>query len=258
MPDYFHSALKGDQIHEAKIKVLPAGSSFPVPEWEGQLLVVGVNLYCSIRQNQSLNWIQPPAGNQPQLPPDVVKLETGTENPPLSRTGNGIIYQNFQIRKIWYLANNSWLELGIASSSANFEVIPLRAPENWQGNFFGLLNSENGLENCLLITKWQSNKKYYIGVKTPLVSGLNVTATDDNKFYLELWRNNEILTISQHAQNTESLTCLDTFLFTSNFTEFRLGAYCLINQNKRYLNFVFDFESRLIFPQSFAQISYGY
>lgn len=261
MADYFHSALRGDQLHEAKIKILPAGSPMPTPEWEGQFVAIGLNLYYSVRQNNTLVWIQPTAFNQPTLPSNTVTFETGTQNPPTPRTTgktSGIIYLNNNTQDIWYLNGGQWIKLGANSSASNFEIIPNRPAENWQGNYFGLLNpSVAGEENCLLVKKWQANKKYYLAIKSPTVSSLG--GADTNSFFLELWRNFSQLTIAEIPQNSATfLTFLDTTLFTSAFTEFRLGMFLRRNDTKLYLNFTFDFDARFLDIKSFANISYGY
>ena len=258
MPEYFHAALRGDQIHESKIKVLPAGSAFPVPEWEGQLLAVGLKLYFAVKQSDVLTWIQTTAYNNPVLPAGTVRFESGEENPPQPRNDKGIIYQNASLRKIWYLGNNSiWIELGTTTAPLTFEIIDNRAPENWQGNYFGYLNPTEGLSNCLRITKWQLGKKYYLAVKTPSIDSLPL-AMDNNYFYLELWRDYSQVTLSSHLGGIESVAILDSTLFTSEYEGFRIGMYTLRNETKQYLNFIFDFESRVIQPDSLAQFSYGY
>jgi hypothetical protein len=257
MPDYFHSALRGDQIHESKIKVLPFGSPFPVPEWEGQLLAIGLKLYFAVKQNNVLTWNQPVASNTPVLPANVVTLESGWENPPAPRSGQGVIYVNNDTKEVWYLAG-SWIKLGTSTAAHKFLITPNRAIEDWQGNYFGLLNPlTTGQENCLLITKWELGKKYYFMVKTPDISALG--GADNNNFYLELWRGFDKLTLSAHPHKTESLAFVDTVLLVNaEVTPFRLGMYLLRNNTKLYLNFVFDFEARIFEPQEFAQNSYGY
>lgn len=255
MSDYFHSALRGEQIHESKIRVLPAGSSFPVPEWEGQFLAVGKNLYYSVLQDGALKWIQPVAFNTPTLPANVVVFETGSQNPPLPRTGGGRIYTDTATKDTWYLSGSQWIKLGTGNSS-NFEIISGRATENWQGNYFGLLNPGDPLQdNCLLIKKWQPNTKYYLAIQTPTM--LSLGGSDDNMFYFELWSNFTKTLISTHNEAKESIIILNTSGFITSIV-YRLGLYIRRDSVKVYLNFAFNLDTRLIDTKQLANISYGY
>jgi hypothetical protein len=258
MANYFHSALRGEQIHEAKIKVLPAGSPFPTPEWEGQLLAVGRSLYFSVKQNEVLIWQQPIASNVPTLPPNVVIFESGEQNPPSPRSGSGRIYTNTNTKDSWYLTGSQWIKLGTGSNS-NFEIISGRSEANWQANEFGLLNPSNVSEdNCLLIKKYLLNTKYYLGIKTPSI--LSLGGSDDNLFYFEIWRNNTKILLSTHPESQESLGVINTSasIFTSTTALYRLGLYIKRNSAKLYLNFAFNLDARLMDIKSIADISYGY
>lgn len=255
MADYFHSALRGSQIHESRIKVLPAGTSFPVPEWEGQFLAVGKNLYYSLLQNGTLTWIQPVAFNSPTLPANVVIFESGFQNPPSPRSGGGRIYANSQTQDIWYLSQSQWVRLGTGSKT--FDIISGRS----EGNYFGLLNpSDSTQDNCLFIKKWQASTKYYLAIQTPTM--LSLGGSDDNLYYFELWKNNQKTILSTHVQSQESIATIDTALpvFTSAVVSdiFRLGLYIRRNSTKLYLNFTFNLDTRLIAVRGIADISYGY
>ena len=255
MPDYFHSALRGDQIHEARIKVLPAGSSMPVPEWEGQFLAVGKNLYYSILQDKALIWIQPIANNAPVLPGNVVAFETGLLNPPSPRTGGGRLYTNTTTKDTWYLSGSQWIKLGTGNSSS-FEMISGRAAEDWQENYFRLLNPSDPLQdNCLLIKKWQPNTKYYLALKTPTM--LSLGGSNDNLFYFELWNNSIKTLISTHNEAQENIAIINTSGFMTSNT-YRLGLYIRRDSAKLYLNFAFNLDTRLIDTKQLANISYGY
>lgn len=258
MANYFHSALRGEQIHESKIKVLPEGSAFPVPEWEGQLLAIGRKFYYSVKQNNSLIWQQPIASNAPVLPANVVVFEFGTQNPPSPRSGSGRIYSNSLTRDNWYLTGGQWVKLGTGSNS-NFEIVSGRATENWQGNYFGLLNpSDPSQDNCLLIKKYLLNQQYYMAIRSPLMSSLG--GSDDNLFYFEMWRDSIKTLLSTHGESKETLAIVNTStaLFTSTTALYRLGLYIRRNSTKLYLNFAFNMDTRLINIKGFANISYGY
>ena len=256
--DYFHSALRGEQIHESKIKVLPAGSSMPVPEWEGQFVAVGKNLYYSVLQNGALGWIQPVAYNTPTLPANVVVFESGTQNPPVPRTGGGRIYTNIYTKDTWYLSGSQWIKLGTGTGSS-FEIISGRSTENWQGNYFGLLNPSDPLQdNCLLIKKWQPATKYYLAIQTPTM--LSLGGSDDNLFYFELWKSSSSVKtlLSSHVEAKETLATINTSLFTTSSDLYRLGMYIKRNSTKLYLNFAFNLDTRLIKIEGLANVSYGY
>lgn len=255
MPDYFHSALRGDQIHESKIKVLPAGSAFPVPEWEGQFLAVGKSLYYSIKQDDVLGWTQPVASNTPVLPANVVIFESGSQNPPLPRIGGGRLYTNTTTKDTWYLSASQWIKLGTGSSSS-FEMISGRSAESWQGNYFGLLNPSDPLQdNCLVITKWQPTTKYYLAIKTPTM--LSLGGSDNNLFYVEVWNHSTKTTISTQSEAAENLALINTSGFISSNT-YRLGLYIMRSSAKLYLNFAFNLDTRLLEVKQLANISYGY
>jgi hypothetical protein len=259
MADYFHSALRGDQIHEAKIKVLPAGASMPVPEWEGQFLAVGKNLYYSAMQNNTLSWVQPTASNAPVLPANVVVFESGSQNPPSPRAGSGRIYSNLAIKDNWYLSGGQWIKLGATSSNSNFEIISGRSAESWQGNYLGLLNpSDPNQDNCLLIKKYLLNTNYYVAIQSPSI--LSLGGSDDNLFYFELWRDNNKILISTYAEAKESLGIINTStsVFTSTTALYRLGLYIRRNSTKLYLNFAFNMDTRLLAIKGVANVSYGY
>lgn len=257
MADYYHPALRGTQIHEAKVRVLPEGSSFQVPEWEGQMLIVGIKLYIAISRDSTLTWVQPLAYNAPVLPSDIVKFEKGNETPPLPRPGDGIIYQNEYTNDIWYLASGEWLKLGGAITSEGLQIISDKSAESWQGNFFGLLNPPYpNQENCLLIKSWEPDKKYYWAIKTPFA--LSLGGNDDNNFYIELWQDFSTSIISIVPENSENLISVDTSLFELWATAFRIGAYVMYNGYKSYLNFSFDMEARIIEIKGIANISHGY
>lgn len=252
MPDYFHSALRGDQIHEAKVKILPAGSPVPVPEWEGQMLVIGLNFYYAATQNGVLTWIQPTASNEPNLPSDVVKFEVSISDP-LPRAGSGVIHVNNQTQNAWFLSRNNWIKLGTGSNKT-FEIISGRSGNLYSGNFFELADPvDSSLENCLVVKKWEVNKKYYLAIKCPSISFLG--GADDNNYYLELWRGYAQLTISSHLQG-ESLSFLDTILFIPETEVFRLGMYIRRNSQKVYLNFRFNEDERLIDIREIASFYY--
>lgn len=255
MPDYFHSALRGDQIHEARIKVLPADSPIPVPEWEGQFLAVGKKLYYSILQDKALIWNQPVASNAPVLPANVVVFETGLLNPPSPRTGGGRLYTNTTTKDTWYLSGSQWIKLG-AGNNSSFEIISGRAAEDWQGNYFGLLNpSDPRQDNCLLIKKWVPATKYYLAIKTPTM--LSLGGSNDNLFYFELWDNSTKITVSSHSEAKESLAIVNTSGFATSST-YRLGLYIKRDAANVYLNFAFNLDTRLIEAKELANISYGY
>lgn len=256
MADFFHSALRGEQLHESRIKVLSAGTPMPVPEWEGQFLAVGKNLYYSVRQNNALTWIQPTAFNTPVLPSNVVTFESGLANPPAARSGSGKIYTNSFSKDSWYLSGGQWVKLG-TGSNRSFDIISGRAAENWMGNYFGLLNSDDpAQDNCLVITKYVENVKYYLAVKTPTM--LSLGGSDDHNFYLELWRENGVkIIVSTCDESKENLAVLNTLGFTAN-SIYRLGLYIKRNSNKLYLNFVFNIDTRLLEVKQFATVSYGY
>jgi hypothetical protein len=258
MADYFHSALRGNQIHESRIKVLPTGTPFPVPEWEGQFLAIGKNLYYSILQNNALTWFQPVAFNSPTLPANVVIFESGLQNPPLPRSGGGRVYANSQTQDIWYLSGGQWLKLG---ASKTFDIISGRSIEDWRGNYFGLLNpSDPAQDNCLLIKKWQPSTKYYLVMQTPTM--LSLGGSDDNLYYFELWKNSQKTILSTHVQSQESTATIDTAspAFTSAVVSdaFRLGLYIRRNSTKLYLNFTFNLDTRLIAVRGIANVSSGY
>ena len=253
---YFHSALRGEQLHESKVKILPAGSPMPVPEWEGQILVVGRNFYYSIKQNNVLTWLQPSAFNTPALPANVVLFESGIQNPPTPRSGSGRIYTNTSTKDTWYLSGGQWIKLGTSSSARNFDVFSGRAIESWMGNYFGLLNPSDPLQdNCLVLVKYQVNIKYYMVIQTPTM--LSLGGSDDNLFYLELWREQNKFIISTHGEAGESLVTVNTTGFVGS-SIYRLGLYIRRNSNKIYLNFAFNLDTRLIDVKQIANVSYGY
>jgi hypothetical protein len=254
MPEsYFHSALRGEQIHESKIKVLPSGSPMPVPEWEGQFVAIGKNLYYSIQQSGTLTWVQPVAYNTPTLPANVVTFESGSGNPPL-RSGSGRIYTNLTTKDMWYLSTNQWIKLG--TGSKNFDIVTGRVTGSHPGNYFGLLDPDDPLQdNCLLITKYQLNTKYYLAVRTPTM--LSLGGSDDNLFYLELWRDGTKFLLSTHSESKESLAILNTFGFVSS-SMYRIGMYIMKDNVKVYLNFAFNLDTRLIECKQISSIYYGY
>jgi hypothetical protein len=257
MANYYHSALRGDQLHESRIRVLPPGSSIPTPDWEGQFIAIGKNLYYSVLQNNTLTWIQPTASNIPALPANVVVFENGLQNPPSPRSGSGRIYSNTETKDNWYLSGGQWVKLGANSNTSNFEIISGRAAENWQSNYFGLLNPSNTKEdNCLLVKKYLPNTKYYIAIQAPSI--LSLGGSDDNLFYLELGRDITKTILSTHAESKESLGIINTSLFTSTSSLYRLGLYLKRNSAKIYLNFVYDADTRLIDIKGIANVSYGY
>jgi hypothetical protein len=254
MADYFHSALRGEQIHESKIKILPSGSPMPTPEWEGQFVVIDKSLYYSIKQNNTLTWTQPVAYNTPTLPANVVTFESGYENPPAFRSGSGKVYTNLTTKDTWYLSASQWLKLG--KGSKNFDVVSGRAAENWMGNYFGLLNPPDPLQdNCLAIVKYQVSTKYYFAIQTPTM--LSLGGSDDNLFYLELCRDSTRSLISTHVEAKESLAIINTSGWVSTST-YRIGLYVKRNSTKLYLNFAFSLDTRLIDIKQIANISYGY
>lgn len=259
MADYFHSALRGEQIHEAKIKVLPEGSVFPVPDWEGQFLVVGLKLYVSVRQNNILTWTQPKAYNPPQLPSNVVVFETGSENPPAPRTKSGIIYLNTGTKDIWYFDGANWIKLGQGGGASTLQIVSGRSAANWQGNYFGILNpTDSSQENCLVVKKWLTNTKYYFTIKTPTM--LSLGGSDDNLFYVGLWTNNgfsNVLATYLDIHNGSSFA-LDTAQFINKPEPYRLGIYLKRNSTWLFLNFEFNLDTRFISIKELAQSSYGY
>ncbi|MEG4484858.1 hypothetical protein [Microcoleus sp. D2_18a_B4] len=260
MPDFFHSALRGDQIHEAKIKVLPEGSIFPAPDWEGQFLVIGLKLYVSIKQNNVLTWTQPKAYNLPQLPSNVVTFEQGYENPPAPRDKSGVIYLNIDTKDIWYFEGANWIKLGQGGSASSLDIISGRSTTNWQGNFFGLLNPVlESEENCLLVKKWLPNTKYYFAITTPAM--LSLGGSDDNLFYIGLWDGwgQSHVIASYLDKNDEICFTLDTTLFNEKPEPYRLGIYIKRDMGYwRYLNFEFNLDTRFVKIKELANISYGY
>lgn len=246
MPDYFHSALRGEQIHEAKIKVLPANSNFPVPEWEGQFLVIGTNLYFSIKQNNALTWIAPKATNLPQLPSNVVTFESGYENPPTPRTKSGIIYLNVNTKDVWYWTGGAWIKLGQGTGNSTLDIISGRSPDANSGNYFDLQNPAQSIEeNCLIIKKWLANTKYYFTIKSPTIS--SVGGSDNNLFYVALWNGyNQSFVLSTHLENSETSFKLDSSVFVGKPEPLRLGIYLRKNSNNLHLNFEFNLDTRLI------------
>lgn len=260
MSDYFHSALRGDQIHEAKIKVLPEGSNFPTPDWEGQFLVIGLKLYISIKQNNVLTWLRPKASNLPQLPPNVVIFERGYENPPSPRNQSGIIYLNISTQDIWYSEGANWIKLGQGGGVSSLNIVSGRSATDWQGNYFGLLNPIlQNQENCLLIKKWLPNTKYYFAITTPLMSALG--GSDDNLFYIGLWDDYYVSTViaTYLNNNNEVSFTLDTAQFNNRPEPYRLGIYLKRDMGYwNYLNFEFNLDTRFISVKERANVSYGY
>jgi len=260
MPDYFHSALRGEQIHEARIKVLPEGSIFPTPDWEGQFLVVGLKLYVSITQNNVLTWMQPKAYNLPQLPPNVVIFEQGYENPPAPRNQSGIIYLNSNTKDIWYSHGDNWIKLGQGGSSSTLDIVSGRSAVNWQGNYFGLLNpAAPNQENCLLVKKCLPDTKYYFTITTPTM--LSLGGSDDNLFYIGLWDGYYVSSVlaTYLDGNNEVSFALDTTEFNDRPEPYRLGIYLKRDMGYwRYLNFEFNLDARFIEIKELANISFGY
>lgn len=257
MPDYFHSALRGEQIHEAKIKTLVEGSAMPVPEWEGQFVAVGKKLYYSVKQSNVLTWIQPVAYNAPQLPNNVVVFETGYENPPAPRNKPGVIYQNIDTKDLWYSQGANWIKLGKSQSDSTLNIISGRSTVDWQGNYFGLLNPQQAnQENCLIMNKWES-KKYYFGINTPTM--LSLGGSDDNLFYVGMWNEYYQRTvISSHPENSKNLLTLDMALFNQQPPPFKIGLFIKRNFTDLFLNFEFDLDVRYFNVKGLANISYGY
>jgi hypothetical protein len=221
-------------------------------------LAVGKNLYYSIKQSSNSNvlgWIQPTASNIPTLPANVVTFESGLENPPPIRSGSGRIYTNTTTKESWYLSGNQWVKLG-TGSSRSFDIISGRPVNDWMGNYFGLLSPADPLqENCLVITKYLVNNKYYLAIKTP--TALSLGGSDDNLFYLEVWKDQLKTIISTHGEFRESLATLNTAGFV-NSSIYRLGMYIRRNSNKLYLNFNFNIDTRLIEVRELANVSYSY
>jgi hypothetical protein len=253
MPDFFHSALRGEQIHEAKIKVLPEGSPMPVPEWEGQFVAIGKKLYYSALQNQVLTWVQPVDPN-PQLPNNVVIYESGYENPPSTRNRSGVIYLNIETKDIWYSDYNNWIKLGkdTGITAASLDIEGERGGFDGR-NYFSLRDPVIPQENCLRVKAWTSGAKYYFGVKTP--SSASLGGATNNLFYIELWRGNNTVNVSSHIQNSQSLSVVDTSLFVSGAVS-RIGVYLMKNFGKSYLNFEFNLETRLIDIKELADVYY--
>ena len=256
MANYFHSALRGNQIHEAKVKVLPNDSPIPTPEWEGQMLVVGLKFFVATRLNNTLGWRQPTAFNRPQLPENVVEWVTGGNSLPTPNSFRaGTIYITYA-KDIFYTDGVQWIRLGVRDSAPSLEIIPSRPSYYWQGNFFGLISpQEPNQENCLLIKSWQPITKYYLAVKTPTI--LSLGGADSNMFFVELWEYYSKATISSHVENSESLSSLNSAPFSSWY-DYRLGMYIVRNQEKQYLNFSFNLDTRLIEVKGVANFSYGY
>lgn len=258
MADYFHSALLGEQIHEAKIRVLPENSAFPVPDWEGQFLVVGLKLYVSITQNNVLTWVQPKAYNLPELPPNVVIFESGYENPPTPRDKSGIIYLNLNTNDVWYSNENNWIKLGQGNSNSTLEIMSGRTTVS--SNYFSLLNPVSpSQENCLLLKKWLPNTKYYFAIKTPTM--LSLGGSDDNLFYVGLWDGYYVSTVlaTYLDENSEVCFALDTSQFNDRPEPYRLGIY--IKRDMGYynhLNFEFNLDTRFIEIKELSTVSYGY
>ncbi|MEG4579357.1 hypothetical protein QUA71_06940 [Microcoleus sp. MON1_C5] len=257
MPDYFHSALRGEQIHEAKIKILVEGSPMPTPEWEGQFVAVGKNLYYSVKRNNVLTWIQPTAYNTPQLPNNVVIFESGYENPPTSRDRSGIVYQNIQTKDLWYSEGVNWIKLGKNEGTSTLTIISGRSAQNWQGNLFGLLNPTVSIEeNCLLITKMAPQTKYYFAIQTPTM--LDLGGSDDNLFYVWIQDSFNFHKISTHSENTKTVVEINTALLSNEYIVPRLGIGLKRNSTNLFLNFEFNLDSRYFNVKQLANISYGY
>ncbi|MEG4133239.1 hypothetical protein QUA41_30620 [Microcoleus sp. Pol11C1] len=254
MPDFFHPALKGEQIHEAKIKILVEGSAMPIPEWEGQFVAIGKKLYYSILQNNVLTWIQPVAYNAPQLPNNVVIFESGLENPPAPRNRSGIIYLNIDTKDIWYSDNNNWIKLGKDSGTAAGLDIGGDKGGVDNANYFSLQDPTNSLQdNCLRVKTWTPSAKYCFGIKTPSSTSLGGSIGD--LFYVELWRGNNTVDVSSHLGSSQSLSILDTALFIPNAVS-RIGVYLLANFTKSYVNFEFNLETRFIDVKGLASVYY--
>ncbi|MEG5159581.1 hypothetical protein QUB37_03910 [Microcoleus sp. AT3-A2] len=250
MPDYFHSALRGEQIHEAKIKVLPEGSIFPVPDWEGQFLVVGLKLYVSIKQNNVLTWLQPKAYNVPQLPANVVVFERGYGMPePRSMYESGVIYTNIQSNDNYYLSQGQWLKLG-PELSANKLLI-----ENSNDNE-GHNTPTDGTINAALLRTWELNKKYYFKFEAPSTISLSQYATSD--YFVELRYFNTLASqvvdgalITLDTSGLQNVN--DLYKIMVYFKQIQYGNY----EQWLYCNYLFDLESRLIKVQSLASVYYS-
>jgi len=257
MPDYFHSALRGEQIHESKIKTLPTGSPMPTPEWEGQFVAIGKKLYYSILENNVLTWVQPVASNKPQMPDNVVVFESGYENPPSPRNKAGIIYQNYDTKDLWYSEGVNWIKLGKNEGISTLNMISGRSAYSWQGNEFGLLNPEEpSEENCLLITKMANQTKYYFAIQTPTM--LSLGGSDDNLFYV--WINDvfSFHEISSHPENSRTVLEIDTAILNNEYSVPRLGLGLKRNSTNLFLNFQFNLDARYFNIKQLADIRYGY
>lgn len=244
MADYFHSALRGDQIHEAKVKVLPFGSDFPMPEWEGQMLVIGLELYISTKNNNILGWTQPMASNIPSLPESAVIFERGYGNPVSPHSSgrtSGIIYTNYVTKDSFYLFDRQWIKLGPETGS-KLDII---------GNSFrdydtSFLSSKP--VNAVLLKNYEVNKKYYFAFQAPPANTIGGT----DGYFLEL--------ASVFASNLSGNTNLIE-INTSNFNpiyQYNLRVYVNLSSGyKNHCNFEFDLEARLIKVVELAEINYG-
>lgn len=246
MSDYFHSALRGEQIHEAKIKVLPEGSSFPIPDWEGQFLVIGLKLYVSIAQNNVLTWMQPKAYNLPQLPPNVVVFERGFTAPaPRNEDQSGIIYTNINTDENYYLSLGKWIKLGGGSNAAPNQLLIQNS------SFNDLVVPTDGTTNAALLKNWEPNKEYYFKFEAPPSTTLSAQATPgyfpEIRYYDYL---NPIILqndlISLYTANLQDLTAVYKIMIYFNN----------IYGERVYCNFKLDLESRLIKVENIATIYY--
>jgi len=251
MPDYFHSALRGEQIHEAKVKVLVEGSAFPTPEWEGQFLVIGLKLYISILQNNVLTWVQPKAYNPPQLPANVVTWERGYAVPePRSIYESGVIYTHIQSDDTYYLNQGQWFKLG-PKTEPNRLLIQ-------NSNFDGFLNlPTDGTINAALLRTWEIGKKYYFKFEAPPALSLSQYATSDYFVILQYSNNflgSNISNNSLIALDTANLEPVDDlYKIMVYFKQIQYEGY----EQDMYCNYFFDLESRLISVQSLASIYYS-
>lgn len=247
MADYFHSALKGDQIHEAKIKVLPAESPFPVPEWQGQLLVVGLKLYVSIFQNGLLTWIHAQGSSVLSLPANVVTFERGSGAPALrNETLSGVIYTNYDTEENYYLYNGRWLKLGGGGSSVNPNQFLI---EN--SSFGDLIVPTDGTTNAALLKAWEPGKTYYFKFEAPPSTALSNQATAG--YFAEIKYYDYLNPINLQADIIS--------LITANFQDLNAVYKLMIYFNdiygqRVYCDFWLDLESRLIEVKDVATIYY--
>jgi hypothetical protein len=245
MANYFHSALKGSQIHEAKVKVLPAGSNFPVPEWEGQMLVVGLNLYISIKQNNTLLWLRPKASNLPQLPPNVITFEQEVTPPtPRPLFKSGVIYTNLTSNDVYYLSQGQWIKLGPQAIANKLLIVKSN------DNQFQL--PTDGTINAALLQAWEAGKKYYFKFEAPAATALSTEA--ETNYFVEVKDFSDAL-LGFNVAHGALLTLNTETLQLTNNNLYKIMVYFKNTSSQRiYCNFYFDLESRLIEVKSIAEI----